>query len=93
MQASTAPTGLPVYVGGRIAVVRLLLLSDGTRLRAGVYDQVPARPVLRLAGADAENGRGLSLVKALTGGRWWTEPEGGGKVVWVELGAERDVPQ
>jgi len=91
LEASTAPSGGPLYAGGRMAVVGLRLRSDTTRLLIEVYDTAPGSPVLINAGADAESGRGLLTVHALTGGRWGWHPLQGqhGKCVWAELSAEQ----
>jgi hypothetical protein len=89
VQASTTPAGEPAYTGGRIAVVRLRLLSDGQRVLAEVWDQAPGVPAPRRAGSGDENGRGLQLVNALTRGRWGWQPAGSQpKIVWAELSAE-----
>jgi anti-sigma regulatory factor (Ser/Thr protein kinase) len=88
VQASTAPTGEPAYVGGHMAVVRLRLLSDGSRVVAEVWDQAPGFPAPRRAASYAEDGRGLHLVDALTRGRWgWQAIDRQAKVVWAELSA------
>ncbi|WP_433894608.1 ATP-binding protein [Streptomyces sp. CA-111067] len=61
---------------------------DGTGgVRLEVSDGSPVAPQLRTAGPDAENGRGLGLVDALTGGRWGVvrDPRGGGKTVWARI--------
>jgi anti-sigma regulatory factor (Ser/Thr protein kinase) len=52
-----------------------------------------AGPELRNADADAESGRGLSLVDAVTGGRWGfsRDPRTGGKRVWARI-PESDGP-
>jgi hypothetical protein len=76
----------PVYIAGRVAVVRVVLLSDRRRVVAEVYDQAPGVPVIREARSDAESGRGL-LVVAQTARQWGWNPLVGqhGKVVWAEL--------
>jgi hypothetical protein len=52
------------------------------------HDQAPGFPVIREASAEAENGRGLMMVAALTGGQWgWSETPGG-KCVWAQLISE-----
>lgn len=62
---------------------------DGTRLRLEVSDQgrAPTAPRPRAAGVDEEGGRGLLLVGALSQA-WGVRPtdDGGGRVVWAELG-------
>jgi anti-sigma regulatory factor (Ser/Thr protein kinase) len=86
VNASTAPMGGPVYVDGRMAVVRLRLHSDGLRVLAEVWDQAPGFPAPRRARSDTENGRGLQLVDALTRGRWgWQAVGAQAKIVWAEL--------
>ena len=76
----------PVYIGGRVAVVRLVLLSDRQRLVIEVYDQAPGQPVIREPTRDSEGGRGL-LVVAQMSQQWGWNPLVGqhGKVVWAEL--------
>jgi anti-sigma regulatory factor (Ser/Thr protein kinase) len=88
VNASTAPMGGPVYVDGRMAVVRLRLHSDGLRVLAEVWDQAPGFPAPRRAHSSEEDGRGLQLVDALTRGRWgWQAVDRQAKVVWAELSA------
>lgn len=69
--------------------IRLWLLSDTTRLVVSVWDGNPHPPVRVSVGNDAENGRGLVLVEALSD-RWdWFAHKGlGGKIVWCELSRE-----
>ena len=69
------------------APVRLWLLSDGAQLVILVWDASPQPPVRLDAGDDAENGRGLLLVDAVsTGWGWQFPPDMGGKTVWALLG-------
>ncbi|MFJ2867092.1 ATP-binding protein [Kitasatospora sp. NPDC087314] len=58
-------------------------------LRVEVADASQAAPAPRHAGADedATNGRGLELVELLCE-RWGWYPDGSGKRVWCEIGAE-----
>jgi anti-sigma regulatory factor (Ser/Thr protein kinase) len=94
VQASAGPAGGLRYVDGRMPVVRVCLLSDGARLLIEVWDQAAGLPALRPAGGDAEDGRGLHLVDALTGGRWgWQRGQGPAKVVWAALTAELAGPE
>ncbi|UWE09574.1 ATP-binding protein [Actinacidiphila bryophytorum] len=61
----------------------------GGDLRIEVHDANADKPELRPLSADAESGRGLALVDALTGGRWGVSGrEGVGKVVWAECAAD-----
>ncbi|CAG6398345.1 helix-turn-helix domain-containing protein [Streptomyces cocklensis] len=63
-------------------------LRDGG-LRIEVHDANEDKPELRRPSADAESGRGLELVDALTGGRWGVSGrEGVGKVMWAECAAD-----
>ena len=86
VNASADGDGCPRYRQGRILVVRLCLLTDGTRLVAEVWDQAPGIPVRLRAGGDDESGRGLDLVDMITGSRWGWHParSGPGKCVWAE---------
>lgn len=90
VEASTGPDGLPVYVLGRMPVVRVAVLSDGVRALIEVFDQAPGRPELRHADRYAESGRGLFTVHTLTGGSWGWHPVQGqhAKCVWAELSVE-----
>jgi anti-sigma regulatory factor (Ser/Thr protein kinase) len=82
---------------GQDAAVCLRLSSDYAQLRIEVWDADP-RPPAKAPIADgvpdleAEGGRGLFLVAALST-RWgWVPTQGpAGKVVWCELDAERPV--
>lgn len=60
------------------------LVGSGVRLRIEVHDAVPSAPVLRVVDADAEHGRGLVVVEALSE-CWGTEATPDGKCVWCEL--------
>jgi anti-sigma regulatory factor (Ser/Thr protein kinase) len=80
--ASADADGRPVYVDGRIPVIRVCLLTDGVRLLMEVWDQAPGIPVLREATGDEESGRGLMLVNAISDKWGWDPAEGqSGKVV------------
>lgn len=57
---------------------------DGSRLRVCVADSDPRLPSAALAAIDAERGRGLLLVEALSS-RWGATPRADGKSVWFEL--------
>jgi hypothetical protein len=83
---ASAVQGVPIYIDGHVAVVRLVLLSDRRRVIAEVYDQAPGMPVIREPRADSEGGRGL-LVVAQSTRQWGWNPLVGqhGKVVWAEL--------
>jgi anti-sigma regulatory factor (Ser/Thr protein kinase) len=66
--------------------IRLWLLSNETRVVISVWDGNPRPPLRANVADDAESGRGLVLVEALSD-RWdWFADKGmGGKVVWCEL--------
>jgi anti-sigma regulatory factor (Ser/Thr protein kinase) len=87
VNASTDGNGTARYVAGRMPVIRLCLLTDGTRLVAEVWDQAPGVPVHLSAGRDDESGRGLDLVDMITGSRWGWHParSGPGKCVWAAV--------
>lgn len=65
--------------------VRVRVLTAGSRLRVEVSDGSSDLPVPRHAADDAEGGRGLALVAALSTD-WGVELAEGGKTVWFELG-------
>jgi anti-sigma regulatory factor (Ser/Thr protein kinase) len=94
VEASTGPAGRLLYVNGRMPVVRVCLFSDGVRLLIEVWDQAMGFPALRRPASEAEAGRGLHLVDALTGGRWgWQPGHGPAKVVWARLTSELADPE
>lgn len=65
--------------------VRVRVARPGTHIRVEVTDPDPhTLPVLRRADAEAEQGRGLSLVDAVVC-RWGVDHGGEGKTVWCEL--------
>ncbi len=66
--------------------IRLWLVSDKTQVVVLVWDASPLPPVPVDAGEDAENGRGLLLVQAISA-QWDCDltPEMGGKVVWAQI--------
>lgn len=69
------------------AAIRLWLLSDAARVLILVQDDSPHQPVRPEPAADAESGRGLLIVEAISS-RWnWyvPGPRGPGKVTWALL--------
>lgn len=48
-------------------------------------DLNPEVPRVREAISEAESGRGLALISSLAR-TWGTQPWGGGKIVWAEVG-------
>lgn len=76
---------------GHLIVTRFERLASGVRIE--VHDANVAEPKRREAGADAESGRGLALVDALTGGRWGVSDRNGpGKIVWAVCGDDGTEP-
>ena len=67
--------------------VRVRVLVTGPGVRIEVLDGSDRQPTLNPAGEDAEGGRGITLVDALSSA-WGTEPTERGKKVWFELAAE-----
>jgi len=71
------------------APIRLWLVSDKAQVVILVWDASPLPPVRMDANGDAENGRGLLLVQALSARwGWHFPPDVGGKVVWAIIRAE-----
>jgi anti-sigma regulatory factor (Ser/Thr protein kinase) len=70
-----------------ICPVRLWLLSDTTQIAILVWDANPQSPVRAETDDDAESGRGLLLVEAISQ-RWgWCATQNTtGKVVWALIG-------
>lgn len=63
----------------------LAVFMSGTRLRIEVHDPDPrALPVLADADSDAETGRGMALIDAITD-RWGVDLTTGRKATWCEL--------
>jgi len=73
---------MPVATPGTEEASELLSL-----VRVEVADASRTAPAPRHAGGDATNGRGLELVELLCD-RWGWYPDGSGKRVWCEIGAE-----
>jgi anti-sigma regulatory factor (Ser/Thr protein kinase) len=89
VRASERPGRSLPYQDGQTPVIGICLLADGARLRIEIWDQAAGFPVLREADADAECGRGLALVDAMTEGRWGWYPAvhpWAAKWVWAEIG-------
>ena len=69
----------------RLVETRWSRLPGGLRIE--VYDADPSPPVRSDPAGEAEGGRGLPLVDAVTRGRWGVD--GVGKTVWAEIVAPR----
>jgi anti-sigma regulatory factor (Ser/Thr protein kinase) len=66
--------------------VRLWVVSDRAQVVIFVWDASPLPPAPADAGGDAENGRGLLIVQAVSAQWGWDFPPGlGGKVVWAQI--------
>jgi anti-sigma regulatory factor (Ser/Thr protein kinase) len=70
-------------------IVRLWLISDRNSLIIHVWDVSSRMPSLCAAEPDAEGGRGLLLVDALSAD-WGAYRKADGKVVWVMIGSTHD---
>lgn len=71
----------------RQAAVRIWLVSDLAQIVVCVWDASPQPPARADPGEDAENGRGLLLVEAVSE-RWGHFHDGAaGKVVWAVISA------
>jgi hypothetical protein len=74
-----------------IPVIVYRLIRYPARIRIELWDRSPREPELQEAGFEAESGRGLTIVDALTGGNWGASPrsdpraQGDAKCVWAEL--------
>ena len=69
---------------GRDSVVRLWLLSDSAQILILVWDASPQPPVLTDASDEAEHGRGLMLVDAVSEQwGWYSREASDGKFVWA----------
>lgn len=74
-------TNAIVHVCSEIEVVVRL---DDDVVRVEVHDQSSRPPLRRFAPLEAETGRGLHLVEALSE-RWGVDARAGGKAVWFEV--------
>ncbi|MGH3157093.1 MAG: ATP-binding protein, partial [Streptosporangiaceae bacterium] len=69
-----------------ILPVRLWLFSDTTQVAVLVWDASPHPPLRTSADGDAESGRGLLLVEAISHRwDWYPAQDTTGKVVWALL--------
>ncbi len=86
--ASTDVDGRPEYANASagLPIVHLRLSSDHEWIVIEVWDLSPHAPEAKQPEPDAENGRGLVLVEALSQQWGWGRVPGWpGKVVWAEL--------
>jgi len=69
--------------------VRLWLVSDLAQILILVWDASPEPPVRMDASGEAEHGRGLMLVEAISEQwGWYCHDDSGGKFVWAVIRAE-----
>jgi hypothetical protein len=68
-----------------LATIRLRLTHLETRIVIEVWDRDLTPPAVKDLSADAEDGRGLAIVGALSRQWGYFHPIEGGKVVWAEL--------
>lgn len=66
----------------------LLLRLSGDRITVEVADRSAVLPLTRPADDDAEIGRGMHIISAVTTDRG-VRPDGTGKIVWCELAVPR----
>ncbi len=71
----------------RDAAIRVWLVSDRTQIVVFVWDASPQPPARADLGEDAENGRGLLLVEAVSEFWGYFHDGAAGKVVWAVLPA------
>lgn len=70
------------HVPGRLIETRYARLTNGVRIE--VHDAADTKPQLQAPTLDADSGRGLTLVDALTAGHWGVSARVGvGKLVWA----------
>jgi anti-sigma regulatory factor (Ser/Thr protein kinase) len=75
---------------GQVSVVSVCLYGNGAALRIEVWDQATGFPLSSEAPVDSECGRGLTLIDAVTEGRWGWHPADhpwAVKCVWAEIRA------
>ncbi|MGH3381901.1 MAG: ATP-binding protein [Actinoallomurus sp.] len=72
---------------GDPGVVTLTVLDVGDAVRVEVTDAGSDRTIPRIVndGLDALNGRGLHMLDYLSGGRWGSHTDNGGRTVWFEI--------
>jgi len=74
------------HATAQYAPVRIWVMSDRAQVVIFVWDASPLPPVPAEVGDDAENGRGLLIVQAVSAQWGWEFPhELGGKVVWAQV--------
>jgi anti-sigma regulatory factor (Ser/Thr protein kinase) len=92
VRAATTTDGTPRYgADGKLPLLWIRLLSDGSRLMIEVWDTVPTAlgaPAARHPEPDEESGRGLEIIEMLAEDWGWETVRGwSGKKVWAVLKA------
>lgn len=73
--------------------VRMRIVSDRERVLIEVWDSNPRSPRRVDPVVDAEHGRGLMLIEAMSSRwNWYPAERFGGKVVWAELMVDQEGP-
>lgn len=85
-RAHNPETGKPLYIGGRLPVLRFGLFSDRAELLICVQDQFADPPVPKGATSYDESGRGLAITASIAVS-WDWHPVEGGKIVRAFLKA------
>jgi anti-sigma regulatory factor (Ser/Thr protein kinase) len=90
--AANALAAIPPGSTGLAIIYAVHATPAGLRIYA--WDIGPGHPAPAAPAPDAESGRGLAIVDALTGHNWgwWPTPASGGKVIWAQLPAP-ETPQ
>ncbi|MGH3378255.1 MAG: ATP-binding protein [Actinoallomurus sp.] len=75
---------------GDPGVVTLVVLDTHDAVRVEVTDVGSGRSIPRVVndGLDAINGRGLHMLDFLSGGRWGSHTDDGGRTVWFEVATD-----
>lgn len=80
------------HVPGRLIETRYEGLTNGVRIE--VHDAADTKPQLQAPTLDADSGRGLTLVDALTAGHWGVSARlGVGKLVWAVCADDGSQPR
>jgi anti-sigma regulatory factor (Ser/Thr protein kinase) len=74
---------------GEPGLVTLIAMDVGDAVRVEVTDAGSGRTIPRIVAddLDAIDGRGLHMLDFLSGGRWGTHTDDGGRTVWFEIAA------
>jgi anti-sigma regulatory factor (Ser/Thr protein kinase) len=89
MVTSELVTNAIEHAGTAALGLEVLRLADSGMIAVIVTDSSADPPVRRDLADDAEHGRGLNIVEALSA-KWGWKPEGSGKAVYAILAREAD---